>query len=100
VICGDRHWQYCSRDPQTGLLEMGCGPINDQHGFGGHPGRDPRWHRYFGDRGGFLIVEIEGREAVASWVHAGENDAASGKPRVLYREILQADSGLRGPGGR
>jgi hypothetical protein len=38
VITGDRHWQYCAEDPKTGLVELGCGPINDQHQYGGNPG--------------------------------------------------------------
>ena len=54
VICGDRHWQYCSEDPKTGVMEMGCGPINDQHNFGGDPGEQPEFHRYFSNKGGFL----------------------------------------------
>ena len=76
VICGDRHWQYCSQDPETGLLEMGCGPINDQHSFGGNPGENPKYHRYFSPNGGFLIVEVDGNMS-ASWVHANEPDSSS-----------------------
>lgn len=31
VINGDRHWQYRSVDPVTGLREFGCGPSSDVH---------------------------------------------------------------------
>ncbi|MFT6863043.1 MAG: alkaline phosphatase D, partial [Akkermansiaceae bacterium] len=40
IICGDRHWQYASRHPETGLIEIGCGPINDAHAkIGGNSGK-------------------------------------------------------------
>jgi len=70
VICGDRHWQYCSTDPKTGLIEMGCGPINDQHNFGGNPGKDEKFHRYFSEKGGFLGITVNGKSAVAEWFSA------------------------------
>ena len=87
VICGDRHWQYCSKDPDNGLLEMGCGPINDQHSFGGDPGKDENLHRYFGARGGFLAVTVTGDAAVAQWYSSNEQPAGS-KPKVVYTETL------------
>ncbi len=31
VICGDRHWQYVSEHPQTGVREYSCGPTTDKH---------------------------------------------------------------------
>ncbi len=89
VICGDRHWQYCSRDPVTGLIEMGCGPINDQHSFGGNPGRNEEYHRYFGAKGGFLGVTVEGDVGRAEWF--GVNDEGpQGEPKleVLHTERL------------
>ncbi|MGI9518585.1 MAG: alkaline phosphatase D family protein [Pirellulaceae bacterium] len=86
VICGDRHWQYCSEDPVTGVVELGCGPVNDQHNFGGNPGRDASFHRYFSDKGGFLVVSVDGDQATAEWVHSGEIDRETGTPRVLHTE--------------
>lgn len=88
VICGDRHWQYCSQDPNTGLLEMGCGPINDEHDFGGDPGEDPTLHRYFGSRGGFLGLTIDGEQATAEWFSASDPVDAQGQPKVLHTENL------------
>ena len=72
VICGDRHWQYCSQDPETGLLELGCGPINDQHNFGGNPGQSDNFHRYFSNKGGFLGITVQDGNATATWY--GVND--------------------------
>lgn len=85
VICGDRHWQYCSKDPKTGLLEMGCGPVNDQHMFGGNPGRNAEYHRYFGARGGFLGVSVEDGKAKAEWFASG---LKGGRLEVLHTESL------------
>ncbi|MCH2177652.1 MAG: alkaline phosphatase D family protein [Mariniblastus sp.] len=85
VICGDRHWQYCSQDPKTDLIEMGCGPINDQHKFGGNPGRDPQYHRYFSDKGGFLGVTIDGMAGQAEWFGTNQD---TGSSVVLHTERL------------
>ena len=89
VICGDRHWQYCSKDPKIGVLELGCGPINDQHNFGGDPGEQPEFHRYFSSKGGFLGITVEDGEAKAEWF--GVNDANGDvlpKAKVLHVETL------------
>jgi alkaline phosphatase D len=77
VVCGDRHWQYCSRDPESGLTELGCGPINDEHDYGGDPGYDPDWHLYFDSGGGFLEVMVRPDAMTATWFHT---DASSGDP--------------------
>jgi alkaline phosphatase D len=58
VVCGDRHWQYHSVHPELGIHEFGCGPINDLHDYGGNPGRDPEYHRYFSGGGGWLSIEV------------------------------------------
>lgn len=87
VICGDRHWQYCSKDPQTGVLEMGCGPINDQHMFGGAPTKDENYHSFFGKKGGFLAITVSKGKAQAEWMSAQAQDV-SGKPKVHHTEIL------------
>ena len=90
VICGDRHWQYCSKDPKTGLLEMGCGPINDQHMFGGNPGNKPDLHRYFSAKGGFLGVTVSDGKAKAEW-YTLQGEGGLGKPKVEYTEKLGAE---------
>ena len=90
VICGDRHWQYCSVDPETGLTELGTGSINDQHTFGGHPKEDPAYHRYFSPRGGFLGLTVKDRTATAQWFSGGPLDPDTGQPQVLHTETFHA----------
>lgn len=87
VICGDRHWQYCSKDPNTGVLELGCGPINDEHLFGGSSGKNPKFHRYFGEKGGFLAITVAEGKAKAEWFVTSEVDA-DGKPKIGHTEKL------------
>lgn len=88
VICGDRHWQYCSKDPKTGLLEFGCGPINDEHDFGGNPGHIPEYHQFFGKTGGFLEVEVKDSEATVRWFSASQMDE-HGKPKEVFKKVLK-----------
>lgn len=58
IACGDRHWQYHSVDPATGVQEFSSGPISDQHASGS-PGLDEEYHRYHNMQGGFLSVSVE-----------------------------------------
>ena len=88
VICGDRHWQYCSKDPKTGLLEFGCGPINDEHNYGGDPGKVPEIHRYFSDKGGFLGITINNKIAKAEWFTANQEETSIEQAKVRHTEIL------------
>ncbi len=64
VVCGDRHWQYHSVDPSTGLREFSCGPLSDQHA-GGSPGENKEFHRFHRVKGGFLEVALEGAQGQA-----------------------------------
>jgi alkaline phosphatase D len=57
VICGDRHWQYHSVHPQTGLREFSCGPASNSHASGS-PGEDPAYHKYHRVQGGFVCVNV------------------------------------------
>jgi len=59
IACGDRHWQYHSVDPATGVHEFSCGPASDEHA-GGSPGQDPDYHRFHRVGGGFLSVTADG----------------------------------------
>ncbi|MBY0504780.1 MAG: alkaline phosphatase D family protein [Bryobacteraceae bacterium] len=61
-VCGDRHWQYHSVDPETGLHEFGCGPASDLHA-GGTPGLDPLRHKFHRVLGGYLTINAS-REAL------------------------------------
>jgi alkaline phosphatase D len=55
IACGDRHWQYHSVHPQTGVQEFSSGPASDQHASGS-PGEDPEYHRFHRMQGGFLSI--------------------------------------------
>lgn len=63
VINGDRHWQYHSVDPETGLREFGSGPASDQHAGGWSEKQRPDWQKFLRIKGGFLSVRIEGARA-------------------------------------
>ncbi len=60
VVCGDRHWQYHSIDPVTGLREYSCGPASNSHA-GGWSQSDFRkdYHRYLNVAGGFLSATVD-----------------------------------------
>lgn len=55
VFCGDRHWQYHSVDPASGVQEFGCGAATDSHASG-TPGEQKQYHRFHRVRGGFVTV--------------------------------------------
>jgi alkaline phosphatase D len=57
VCCGDRHWQYHSVDPASGLHEFACGAASDQHA-GGSPGLDEQYHKFHRVKGGFLTLQV------------------------------------------
>ena len=60
VVCGDRHWQYMSVHPKSGVREYSCGPASDQHA-GGWKQNDFRkdYHKYLNVTGGFLSGTVE-----------------------------------------
>lgn len=58
VVCGDRHWQFHSVDPSTGVSEFSVGPASDEHA-GGSPGEDLEYHRFHRVAGGFLSVTVD-----------------------------------------
>ena len=82
VVCGDRHWQYISVDPDTGVREYSCGPASNQHAGGWSNDKRFPEHRYLNVIGGFL---------------AGIVDRENGKPMLTFRhygvdgEILNED---------
>lgn len=56
-VCGDRHWQYHSVDPESGLHEFGCGAASDAHA-GGTPGLDKARHKFHRVLGGYVSIEV------------------------------------------
>jgi alkaline phosphatase D len=59
TMCGDRHWQYHSVHPVTGLNEFSVGAASDEHA-GGSPGLDKEYHRFHRVKGGFMSVTAAG----------------------------------------
>jgi alkaline phosphatase D len=57
VICGDRHWQYHSVHPTTGVREFSAGAASNEHA-GGSPGEDPAYHKFHRVKGGFVSVTL------------------------------------------
>jgi len=55
TICGDRHWQYHSVHPESGLNEFSVGAASDEHA-GGSPGENRNYHKFHRVKGGFLTV--------------------------------------------
>jgi alkaline phosphatase D len=60
-VCGDRHWQFHSIDPASGLHEFSVGPASDRHA-GGWKQEDfrPEIHQYLRVGGGYLEIELAG----------------------------------------
>lgn len=63
TVCGDRHWQYVSKDAETGVLEFSCGPGSDAHAGGWKQEDFYPEHVYLNVVGGFLegsVTQING----------------------------------------
>ncbi len=58
VVTGDRHWQYVSKDAETGILEFSTGPESDQHAGGWKQGDKRPEHLYLNVVGGYLEVSV------------------------------------------
>jgi alkaline phosphatase D len=59
IINGDRHWQYHSVDPETGLQEFSCGAVADLHSVkSATEGRG--YYRFRRLGGGFISVSLAG----------------------------------------
>lgn len=86
VVCGDRHWQYASVDPKSGLREYCCGPATDAHAGGWPKDRKEPEHRYVNVVGGFLEGAVEQREGRAALTF--RHRSVEGK--VLYEDVLWA----------
>jgi alkaline phosphatase D len=72
VVCGDRHWQYVSRDVDTQVIEVSAGPGSDAHAGGWRQSNRFPQHLYLNVVGGFLEGSVE---------HAG------GEPRLIFRHL-------------
>ena len=68
TVCGDRHWQYISRDEETGLMEFSCGPGGDDHAGGWSQDNKLPEHIYLNVVGGFLEGSITRTDGVPSLI--------------------------------
>ncbi|MCU0913875.1 MAG: alkaline phosphatase D family protein, partial [Planctomycetes bacterium] len=87
VICGDRHWQYASVDPATGVREFSTGPSSDIHAGGFTEAQRSSMHRYLRIKGGFLAVTVEraADRPTITFQHYGTDG------QVYHEEKLPAD---------
>ena len=69
VVCGDRHWQYASIDPKTGLREFSCGPASDKHAQGYSEKFYGEMHRFLRVKGGFLSVDVSSNAGKITFKH-------------------------------
>ena len=97
VANGDRHWQYFSIDPATGLREFGCGPMSDVHagGYTPQPG-DDAVQKFFRLKGGFLTIAT--KPAAATATLEIRHHAVDGT--VAHTVTLEPDGKIRTPPGR
>ncbi len=72
TVCGDRHWQYVSKDAKTGLVEFSCGPGSDAHAGGWKQEDKLPEHIYLNVVGGFL---------------EGSVSQINGKPNLIFRHF-------------
>ena len=54
TVCGDRHWQYISKDAETGVVEFSCGPGGNDHAGGWKQENKLPEHIYLNVVGGFM----------------------------------------------
>lgn len=71
VINGDRHWQYVSVDPETGLWEFSQGPVSDHHAQGWQKDDLRPEHKFLRVKGGFLGVKVsrENDKPIIEFIH-------------------------------
>jgi alkaline phosphatase D len=71
VINGDRHWQYVSVDPETGLREFSQGPVSDSHAQGWKADDLRPEHKFLRVKGGFLGVKVYRQmdEPIIEFIH-------------------------------
>lgn len=79
VLCGDRHWQYASKDAETGLWEFGCGPGSAEHQLGWQEGDRRPEHEFLRVAGGFLSGDLQYAKP------EGQDTEGSRKPILVLR---------------
>lgn len=59
VICGDRHWQYVSKDRKYGIVEFSIGSNSNSHAGGWKQDDIRPEHLYLNVAGGAMTVSID-----------------------------------------
>ena len=89
-LCGDRHWQYVSKDPATGLYEYCSGPVSLKHATGGGGSKgakaNDKYHQFFAVRGGFLYFKVsrEDNKPVLTFKYFDSEKKANGRLQETY----------------
>ncbi len=71
IVCGDRHWQYISKDAKSGAMEFSCGPGSNAHAGGWSQDNKLPEHIYLNVVGGFMegsVSHVDGK-AVLTFRH-------------------------------
>ncbi len=64
VLCGDRHWQYATVHPETGVREFSAGSGSDLHAGGFKYSLRTEAHKFLRIEGGFLSVNVQREDGV------------------------------------
>ncbi len=65
VLCGDRHWQYSTVHPQTGVREYSAGAGSDIHAGGFKYSLRNEYHKFLRIEAGFLSVNVKRKDEQA-----------------------------------
>ena len=87
TVCGDRHWQYVSKDAKTGLLEFSCGPGSDAHAGGWNQEDKLPEHIYLNVVGGFLEGLVTQKEGIPTLIFRHYNPDG----KLLNEYIVEAE---------
>lgn len=87
VICGDRHWQYVSIDPNTGLREFCSGPTSNAHAGGFSEDQREPMHQYLSVIGGFLSCTSQRVDGVPTLTFRHHDVVGN----VVYEKALTPD---------
>ena len=91
VICGDRHWQFSSKDTRTGVLEYGSGAMTDVHSTMIN-NDDLSMIKYVNPVGGFLSVTVQRVHDFPQAVFQHHDEHG----KVLNKEVLDPNLTLLG----
>ena len=92
VLCGDRHWQYQTVDPETGLMEFSCGPTTDEHAGGFSQEDKSTMHRFLRIEGGFLGVAIDRNGQNRPSIEFAQTDRRKPMPQLGRQFSFTADA--------